>query len=56
MLLLEILEKQSKRLPNKERDINPNKRLRLGFVSGDFRQHPVIFFLLPVLEHFDKKI
>ncbi|SDY31273.1 Predicted O-linked N-acetylglucosamine transferase, SPINDLY family [Allochromatium warmingii] len=50
-----FLEKQSKRLPNKERDINPNKRLRLGFVSGDFRQHPVIFFLLPVLEHFDKK-
>ena len=27
--------------------------LRLGFVSADFRRHPVGFFLAPVLEHLD---
>lgn len=28
-------------------------RLRVGFVSGDFRAHPVAFFLEGVLRHFD---
>lgn len=27
----------------------PDKPLRIGFVSGDFRQHPIAFFLLPLL-------
>jgi predicted O-linked N-acetylglucosamine transferase (SPINDLY family) len=30
-----------------------NKRLRIGYISPDFRQHPVGRFLLPVLEHHD---
>ncbi|WP_200157711.1 O-linked N-acetylglucosamine transferase, SPINDLY family protein [Allochromatium vinosum] len=35
------------------RDRTPERRLRLGFVSGDFHQHSVAFFLRPVLEHID---
>ncbi|HSH71491.1 MAG TPA: tetratricopeptide repeat protein [Methylophilaceae bacterium] len=27
------------------------RRLKIGFVSGDFRNHPVAFFIEPVLEH-----
>lgn len=27
----------------------PDKPLRIGFVSGDFREHPMAFFLLPLL-------
>ena len=27
------------------------KKLRIGFVSGDFREHPVGFFLLDTLHH-----
>ncbi|MCS7025708.1 MAG: tetratricopeptide repeat protein [Bryobacteraceae bacterium] len=30
---------------------DPNKRLRVGYVSCDFRQHPVSFFTLPVFRH-----
>lgn len=32
----------------------PLRRLRVGFVSGDFRIHPVALFLLPVLERRDR--
>ncbi len=31
------------------------KRVRVGFVSGDFRNHPVGFFLEGVLKEFDKR-
>lgn len=34
---------------------NPEKRLRIGLVSADIRQHPVTFFTLPVLEGHDKE-
>jgi protein O-GlcNAc transferase len=30
------------------------RKLRLGFVSADFREHPVGFLALPALEHLDK--
>jgi len=36
-----------------ERD--SERPLRLGFVSADFRRHPVGFFLAPVLEHLDPR-
>ena len=32
----------------------PARRLRVGYVSGDFLLHPVSFFLLPVIERHDR--
>jgi predicted O-linked N-acetylglucosamine transferase (SPINDLY family) len=32
---------------------NPQKRLKVGYVTADFRQHSVFFFMLPVLRHHD---
>src|SRR5690606_33262989 len=32
------------------RDFSPGRKLRVGFVSGDFRFHAMLFFTLPVLE------
>lgn len=31
-------------------DLNPDKRLRVGYVSPDFRKHAVAYFALPLLE------
>ena len=35
-------------------DRSPQRRLRIGYVSPDFRDHPVARFLLPLLEKHDK--
>ncbi len=35
-------------------DFSPNRRLRVGFVSGDFRFHAMMFFALPVIEARDR--
>ena len=32
---------------------NPDKKLRIGYVSGDFKLHPVGYHFKPVLEHHD---
>lgn len=34
---------------------NPDKRLRIGYVSADFRQHPVAYFVAPVLASHDRQ-
>jgi len=34
---------------------NPNKKLTLGFVSGDFRIHPVGYFTVDVLDYLSKE-
>jgi len=34
-------------------DHNPERRLRIGYVSPDFREHPVARFLLPLLANHD---
>ncbi|MCB2186001.1 MAG: tetratricopeptide repeat protein [Deltaproteobacteria bacterium] len=33
---------------------DPERRLRVGYVSADLRRHPVGYFLLPVLTHHDR--
>ena len=33
---------------------DPDRRLRIGFVSADFRDHPVAHFLAPLLAHYDR--
>jgi predicted O-linked N-acetylglucosamine transferase (SPINDLY family) len=37
------------------RSRDPHRRLRIGYVSGDLRRHPVAYFLGPVLEHHDRE-
>jgi protein O-GlcNAc transferase len=37
-----------------DNDRNPNKRLRVGFVSGDLLGHPVAYFMEPIFEHLPK--
>ena len=32
-------------------DRDPRKRLKVGYVTADFREHSVAFFMLPVLRH-----
>lgn len=32
-------------------DRNPRRKLKVGYVTADFRRHSVAFFMLPVLEH-----
>lgn len=36
-------------------DRSPDRRLRVGYVSGDFRDHPVGRFLWPMIEHRDQQ-
>lgn len=33
---------------------DPERALRLGFISGDFREHPVGWSVLPLIEHLDR--
>lgn len=35
---------------------NPGKRLKIGYVSADFRKHSVANFIEPVLEHHDRRL
>ena len=47
------------RFPERERKFsNPlqeDKVLRVGYLSTDFRHHPVAYFILPVLQHHDAR-
>lgn len=37
--------------PLKVQDRNPRKKLKIGYVTADFREHSIAFFMLPVLQH-----
>ena len=37
-----------------DRDRDPGRRLRIGYLSPDFRTHSVAYFMAPVLETFDR--
>lgn len=36
-------------------DADPDRRLRIGYVSADFREHPVARFMLPLLERHERQ-
>jgi predicted O-linked N-acetylglucosamine transferase (SPINDLY family) len=40
---------------DRSRDLSPHRRLRIGYVSGDFREHCQTLFTLPVLAHHDRR-
>jgi predicted O-linked N-acetylglucosamine transferase (SPINDLY family) len=42
------------KIKNHGNDRSPERRLRIGYVSADFHQHPVRHFLQPLLEHHDR--
>lgn len=48
------LTRKAKPLAVKDR--NPRKRLKVGYVTADFREHSVAFFMLPVLRHHDPEV
>jgi len=33
---------------------DPSRRIRIGYVSGDFREHAVAYFIEPVFRHYDR--
>lgn len=39
---------------DRQRDLPQQRKLRIGYLSGDFCNHPVGRFLLPVLRHHDR--
>jgi predicted O-linked N-acetylglucosamine transferase (SPINDLY family) len=40
--------------PAHTNDRNPDRVLRVGYISADLREHPVGFFLEPILAHLDR--
>ena len=38
-----------------ENSTDPDRRLRIGYVSPDFREHPVARFMLPLLQQHDRQ-
>ncbi len=41
--------------PSAQTNNNPSKRLKIAYVSGDFRTHVVSNFMLPILEHHNRR-
>lgn len=41
--------------PGHEHRADPDRRLRIGYVSGDFKRHAVSRFFLPMIRHHDRR-
>ena len=50
--LIPIAAAEAKPLTNTR---DPNRRLRIGFVSADFKDHPVARYFHPLLAHYDRE-
>lgn len=46
---------RSDRFSHHKTDFSPDRRLRIGFVSGDFRRHSVAYFLAPLITHLNRE-
>jgi protein O-GlcNAc transferase len=40
--------------PHKFRSVLPEQKIRIGYVSGDLKNHSVAFFMRPIFEHHDR--
>jgi predicted O-linked N-acetylglucosamine transferase (SPINDLY family) len=47
-------EQLGQSIPAHSNDLDPSRPLRIGYVSGDFRMHPVAFAIEPVLAAHDR--
>jgi len=45
---------KNRRIPHTN-DPSPERKLRVGYISPDLRQHSVAYFLLSLLEHYDRE-
>lgn len=41
--------------PHEGKNFSPDKKLKIGYISPDFREHAVVNFILPLLKYFDSK-
>jgi len=48
-------EPLSRHIPVHANDRNPHRRLRIGYVSADFKTHASAYFLVPLLENHDPR-
>ena len=49
------LESTTPRMPPPQVDLRRDRKLRVGYVSGDFRDHAVAHFLMAILQHHDRQ-
>lgn len=49
-----LLTARSKKLPPRPRRPLAGRKLRIGLMSSDLRNHPVSYFALPIIDHYDR--